>query len=296
METSRTPSRKFARRVERLLGRGEPVDWRPASGGYTAAERWVARFRDGGSAFLKAGTTPNTARWLRNERRIYSGINAPYLARVLGWDDDGVCPLLALEDLSGAHWPPPWESHHVEGVVSALEDVRATPPPAGLSAVPEDDFRGWERIAEEPARFARAGLAPREWLENALPFLVEASKSARLDGHELVHEDVRSDNLCFSGERVLLLDWDGAYVGNADLSLALWLPSLHAEGGPPPHEIMPDASEWAALVSGYYAALAWQRGNLPPGEEGHAAHGLMRRLAQYALPWAVRELRLPPLS
>ena len=97
------------RRIAAVMGK-TPMAWRKAAGGYTPAQRWIVRFDDGTSCFAKSATaTPHspTDEWLRREHHVYSSLQADFLARMLGWDDDGVQPLLILEDLSAAHWPPP---------------------------------------------------------------------------------------------------------------------------------------------------------------------------------------------
>src|SRR5215217_6578417 len=94
-------------RAARLLEK-QPISWRPAVGGYTPAERWIVRFTDDSSCFVKAATNAMTAGWLRDEYSlVYSRLDASFLARMLGWEDDEL-PLLILEDLSMATWPPPW--------------------------------------------------------------------------------------------------------------------------------------------------------------------------------------------
>ena len=99
-------------RLAELMGR-RPVSWLRIDRGYIPAERSVVRFDDGSSAFAKIGTTLDTSEWLRFKHRMYSQTTASWLPKLLGWDDDGDTPILALEDLSGAHWPPPWGRHHI---------------------------------------------------------------------------------------------------------------------------------------------------------------------------------------
>ncbi len=111
------------------LTKTSPRSWSPVTGGYTGAGRWVVRNSDGSSCFVKAATDENTAEWLRAEMAIYGGLSAEWLPEVLGWDDDGERPLLLLEDLSGALWPPLWSEDLVERVLRLLELVHATSPP-----------------------------------------------------------------------------------------------------------------------------------------------------------------------
>jgi hypothetical protein len=69
------------------------------------AGRWVVDLADGSTAFAKVGTTENTANWLRTEHETYRPLTAGFMPRLLGWDDVDA-PILLLEDLSGAVWPP----------------------------------------------------------------------------------------------------------------------------------------------------------------------------------------------
>jgi aminoglycoside phosphotransferase (APT) family kinase protein len=106
-----------------------------------------------------------------------------------------------------------------------------------------------------------------------------------------MHFDVRSDNLCIRDGRAILVDWNFACVGNPLADVACWLPSLHAEGGPAPDEILSEgAAELAALLAGYFASHA-ARPEIP---EAPHVRTLQLRQARTALPWAARALGLPP--
>ena len=50
---------------------------------------------------------PSAVDWFRREFRTYQSLRRPFLPELLGFSDDGEVPALALEDLSGAQWPPP---------------------------------------------------------------------------------------------------------------------------------------------------------------------------------------------
>ena len=104
--------------------------------------------------------------------------------------------------------------------------------------------------------------------------------------------DIRSDNLCFADDRVLIVDWDLAARANSLLDVAAWLPSLEAEGGPSPEQVYPDASIFAGLVSGYFAA----RAGLPTIEDAPQVRRVQMKQLLTSLPWAVRALGLPPLA
>ena len=101
---------------------------------------------------------------------------------------------------------------------------------------------------------------------------------------------MRSDNICFRAHgSAVLVDWNLAEIGNPRLDIAAWLPTLVAEGGPPPESILPDAGPEAAFVSGFFAARAGQ----PPIPDAPAIRPLQLEQLRHALPWACRELGLP---
>ncbi len=284
------PAFNLIERVASLTGK-RPARWQRATRGYTPAERWVVSFTDGSSAFAKAATTEDTATWLRAEHRVYTQVSAAFLPAMLAWEDDRYRPLLLLEDLSHAHWPPPWSKAKVNGVLETLAALRRIPPPSVLPRLASRQaLNGWERVTLNPAPFLQLRVCSRPWLETALPALTAAEASAVVDGQEFVHFDIRSDNLCFADGCVVIVDWNGACRGNGQIDIAAWLPSLHAEGGPLPEEIMPNEPALAALISGFFAA----RAGLPPPEGAPQVRAIQLTQLKVALPWAARALGLPP--
>jgi hypothetical protein len=279
-------------RISRLAQR-EPVAWRRIARGYTPAERWQVSFADGSTAFAKLGTTPATAQWLRAEHAVYATLKGSFIARYLGYDEQPDRPLLLLEDLSAASWPPPWREKDLERLLDTLRRVAATPVARGALPDLECDrgrFAGWLNVERDPAPFLSLGLCSEGWLMEALPSLLMAQDLALLSGSELVHGDLRSDNLCFLPERVVLVDWNGARRGNAALDLATLAPSLRLEGGPLPDELIPHEGPLAALVCGYFAANA----GLRPIADAPMVRWIQLRQLRIALPWAARALGLTP--
>jgi 2-polyprenyl-3-methyl-5-hydroxy-6-metoxy-1,4-benzoquinol methylase len=278
-------------RVARLMNR-EPASWARVERGYTPAERWVIQFADGTSAFAKIGTTPLTADWLRSEHRCYSGICADFMARVLGWEDDPERPLLLLEDLSHACWPPPWEPDEVERLLATLKRMAATRPlPPDLASLETERtwLSGWSDVARDPGPFLSLGLCSTDWLARTLPTFLEAQNASVLEGDDLVHHDVRSDNVCLLPSRVVLIDWNVPRRGNAILDRAFFAQSLRLEGGPLPEEIAPDAGPMAGLVAGFFAS----RAGLPKIPDAPRVRHIQLRQLRIALPWAARTLGLP---
>jgi hypothetical protein len=289
-----TPDRELTviAAVERLVG-ARVVGQRDVAGGYTFAAHRVASLSDGRTVFLKAAVDALTRDWLRAEQRLYASVRARFVPRCHGWGD-AAATVLVLEDLSAAEWPPPWSRASVDAVLQALAEAHATAPPTWLPRPDDvDDLRaGWTRVAGDPEPFLSLGVCSRASLAGALPQLLKASQRAPLDGDSLLHLDVASGNLCIRDGRCLLVDWSNAARGNPLLDIAMWLPSLHLEGGPPPDELTEDGMAALAVVFAGYLAC---RAGLP--ELASAPRPGVRRfqLAQLkiALPWTSRCLDLP---
>ena len=280
-------------RIESLLGL--PIlSAQAILGGYSPVIRLLVSLPGGRTAFVKAGASPATSAWLRKEASVYRLLEGQeFLPRLLAWEDDSQQPLLVLEDLSAAAWPPPWSQERVERVLAALSQVADCKIPGLPRFVNDSEIAlGWQPVANDPAPFLSLGLASEHWLAAALPRLLAVDGRQLLDGEALLHSDVRSDNLCFAGRRTLLVDWNWVRLGNPRLDVVLWLPSLEAEGGPPPEAILPDGGEYAAIISGFFAA----RAGLPVIPEAPNVRTVQLQQLRTALPWAVRALSLPPLD
>jgi aminoglycoside phosphotransferase (APT) family kinase protein len=145
--------------------------------------------------------------------------------------------------------------------------------PAKEGSVAWRGFNTWYRIAGEADEAGK------------LPLLC-------LHGEALTHCDVRSDNLCFLGDRVVLVDWNLTRQGHPSADLASWLPSLETEGGPAPETILPQGAPFAALLSGYFASRAGR----PIIPDAPLVRKVQLEQLHSALPWAVRALGLPPLD
>lgn len=278
----------MARRAAALLG-WTPERWRPVRGGYTPAARFVVE--DGERrAFVKVATTPITAAMLRQEAVAYRAVEAPFVPVFHGWEDDAVAPMLIIEDLGGARWPPPWDRALVDAVVEQIGLMHRTAADLpGFAEVHTEGWGdGWSTVASDPAPLLSLGVVSPDWLERTLVVLIEAEANCPSEGAALTHLDLRSDNICLSAAGVRFVDWSGACLGNPELDLGLWLPSLAFEGGPHPEEIIGEAPEIAARVSGFFAA----RAGLPGIPDAPFVRRVQQEQLSTALPWATRALGL----
>jgi hypothetical protein len=279
-------------RVASVLG-SQVSEARISEGGYSGSRRWVLSLDNGSRVFIKVGTTDHTRHRLRDEARFYQSFQSEFTPELLGFEDDPESPILLLEDLSDATWPPPWTTGQIERVLTTLEHVASSSPPDYLPSLEQyrEGLSGWERVEEDPSSFLSLGLTTKDWLDAALPVLKHASGQAVLSGSSLIHFDVRSDNVAFTPGRTVLVDWSIPAIGNPLADVVGWLPSLHVEGGPPPHEILGnEGSALVALITGYWASQA----GLPPPQGAPHVREVQRAQLEVSLPWAARLLDLPP--
>jgi hypothetical protein len=277
-------------RVAAAAGRPVRSLRRVQTRGYAMAFHAIAEFDDGSTAFVKAGAEEVTSEFLRDELRIYQAVEGPFMPKLVGYDEADP-PLLVLEDLSAARWPPPWDDEGIAAVRETLTDVWSTMPPAWLPAITEERewlLGGWAEIEADPLPFLSLGLCSPQWLDEALPVLRHAGETAPIEGEALIHLDVRSDNIALADRGAVLVDWNIAHRGNPDLDLAAWLPSLHLEGGPPPEQLLAGAGKYAAALAGFWGS----RAGLPPPPTAPQVRKVQRDQLEVALAWACRELEL----
>lgn len=281
--------RELDERIERALG-SAPVRYTPRSGGYSTADRFSVELADGRHVFVKSAEAEHMAGWLRREHEVYTALSGRgFIPKLEGWDDDGVRPVLAIEDLSDADWVPRWDDARVAAVVEALAEIAVSPHPPNTHSVRESFprwFDRWHAVANDPGPFLSAGIRDRAWLDSHLPVIIEAADAVDSGGDSLLHVDVRSDNLCIRDGRAVLVDWNWASLGDPKLDVAAWLPSLTCEGGLQPWEVLPDGGGYAALISGVWAAVV----GLPPPETAPTVREIQRRQLEVSLAWCEREL------
>jgi hypothetical protein len=275
--------------IARIVGASvDRLEW-VEGGGYTLAGRHRAFLDDGRTVFVKSAVDDLSAGWLRTEIRVYTTLRGTFLPVFHGWAEHEGLPLIVLEDLGDAHWPPPWRDGDIDAVKRALRELTATPVPEGIEPVPRADLaHEWREVERDPEPFLSTGVADRRWLDENIRVLSAASERAPFRGDELLHLDVRSDNIALQGGRAMLVDWNWVCVGNGVLDLVGWAPSLYREGGPQPDEFVsgPGVPELVAALAGLWAA----RAGLPPPPTGpRVREGQIKQLA-VALPWACRLL------
>lgn len=268
-----------------LLG-CEITGLRPVTGGHSRSAIRVADRADGGAVFVKATGAAARAE-LDAELAVYEALNgSPFLPRLLAVTREPI-PMLVLEALEPDGWVHDWTPHLTTATRALLREVHALPAPPGvpvLGAAPNP----WEAIAADPGRLLRMGVCSDRWLTTHLDTLHAAAAQAHTEGNSLIHRDVRAANLWYHDDRLVLVDWASAVIGDPWLDHHLWLVALHAEGGPAPETGQgPHAAGHAALIAG-------QQPLLTPARDANPALFAQRcRRLAVALSWAARLLRIP---
>jgi hypothetical protein len=288
------PPEALTARVEKFLGK-RPSSWSKPNTGLSAAHRFVVELEDGSRVFVKAATTAQTAVWLRNERQALAA--APQFApREIGWIEDGDdAPILVMEALVDGYWPAQpggtqWRPGDLERVFSAIRSLSELKAPLALPADRNQRSRdGWAIILRAPEAFLGLKLCSAHWLDRHGPALSDAAAELNWQGDAFVHGDMRSDNICLTSDSVKFVDWSDARRGAKATDLALFLPTAHLEGGPPPASVMADGGPWAAQQGAELALRAVDDTRAAP----EWLRRVFRRLAQINLDWAIEDLGLP---
>ncbi|WP_344154169.1 phosphotransferase [Kribbella yunnanensis] len=261
-EEERLPTSDLVDAVETAL-QARGVAWRSPHAGLSDAQRFVVTLPDGSSVFVKAAVDDQTQQWLETELAAMSAAR-DFAPEVIAVTAAAGRPVLVTESLHDrAYWPAGvfetpggggqevlWKPGHVERLFDALDRLAKVTPPPVLPPLESVYRPQWELISEEPDRFHALGLAGPGWLDSALPELVAAEKALDLRGATFVHGDVRSDNVCFLEDKVVLVDWSDASRGAGGFDLANLVQGLPLEGGPDPQDVLPDAAPFAAWRAG----------------------------------------------
>lgn len=231
--------------VERVLG-SQVVSAVTQHGGFSpgVAARLVTS--SGRRAFVKAvgpELNPDTPALFRNEIAVMRAISPhPHAPALYDTYDDGAWVGLLLEDIDGYLPPHPWQRADADRVLAAAEELAESLQPnpwpeAPLAAVRSEAFLSrWEKVIADD-------LAVPEWVdgrEHEFAALARTGLDALAKSDDLVHWDLRADNLLITGERVVFVDWAHAAVAapwadavslHADMRESVELPDLPDDEG-----------------------------------------------------------------
>jgi aminoglycoside phosphotransferase (APT) family kinase protein len=225
------------------------VSTRTQPGGFSPGLAARVRCANGARYFVKAVSAhanPDTPGFHRREARVLAALEPVIISRQLpvprlhGVVDRPPWIALVLQDIAGRQPQLPWRTAELQQVVAALDQLAdaLTPAPVPVPAVGERlgaEFTGWRTLAASPGR---DHLDP--WSRTHLDQLadLEATWAGHAAGDTLLHADIRADNILLTGQGAMVVDWPWACRGAAFTDLVLFAPSVAAQGGPPPAELI----------------------------------------------------------
>jgi fructosamine-3-kinase len=228
-------------------------------GGYGPTPTYRLLLADGRRAFFKGtyrASNVFSKHALLIEERVYHDLRStlgswmPQWYAALHHEDWHV---LLLEDL-GPKSVPPWTPEKTRKIAYALADFHLSTldsqPPAWLRR-PDEELAGesWARIVEESEQFQRIAAFAGDEAHSALEWLQAISskidqlmtlgqQTLKEKPYAILHGDIRSDNLRFTGERLYLFDWPSISVGRPEWDMVAFAQSVTVDKGPLPEQVM----------------------------------------------------------
>jgi Ser/Thr protein kinase RdoA (MazF antagonist) len=211
--------------------------------------------------------------------------------------------VLVYEDVEGQHPTLPWQPDELDRVLGALQALAESLTPSPVPEELEDSVvswlnrhgRGFNRLLEDPL----PGLD--EWTLRHMVDLarLEGQAPTAAKGDTLLHFDTRADNLLLTPDRVYVVDWPHARLGQPWVDVVLFAPSVAMQGGPQPEELLarlpagraadPDAvSAMIAAMAGFFTNQSLQPPSpgIPGIRQFQASQGVIaRRWLQERTGW-----------
>ncbi|RXK86101.1 phosphotransferase [Filimonas effusa] len=261
--------------------------------GLSAALRYSIELEDKSKVFVKAATDDQTAGWLRTEHSVLASYQDNFMPEIINWIDEFVnFPILITQDFSNAFWAASdkgvhWRKGDIELLLDTVKKLSTIKGRHLLPKLENHNTGVWAKIAEDPEGFLKLKMCSGNWLMHSIDYLIEAESKVDKTGETLVHGDIRSDNICIDGSRVVFVDWSNACIGSADHDLVNLLPTLHLEGGPDPFQIMPDAASQAAALCATHIRRLSNDKSMP-----FWLKDVFKKLIAIELEWAAQCLHL----
>lgn len=294
---------KVVEKLEEALD-GHVVSAVNQEGGYSPSLAAACELSDGRSVFVKAvspAQNPDNPDILRREAAVTAALPdhapAPRLLAAFDVDDWTVAVYQLIE---GRLPRTPWSKDELADVLAATWSLVRIAPPHSIPTITErygDVLTGWRNLAASAA--LDDVLDP--WSARYLDRLAELEPQwePAASGNELVHGDVRSDNVLLGPGGVTFVDWSAACRGRTFFDIVAMLPSIALEGGGEPEAVLaghggdriePDTLTALAIAdAGYFL----DRARLPDPPGLPTVRAFQKAQGEVGLAWLKRRLRWP---
>ncbi|MEU9051395.1 aminoglycoside phosphotransferase family protein [Streptomyces sp. NPDC048384] len=267
-------------------------------GGFSAGFAGVVRTA-GPALFVKATSeTVNShgRRLYQQEWRACRQLAEASVATGFEWAfDRDDWTVLAFRAVDAGICSPTWPHEQLHEVLRELRACRTTAP-AGLpplEAYFADAFAAWGALATDPAFDAWPTDASGNPLLPKGEWAALSERAARaFAGHDLLHADLRADNILWTGGAPLVIDWAYACRGTAAFDpLYLLLEVARGRGAPPEDELAGVLKEYdcsgddaTALLAVFGGWFTWMS-RMPPPAGLPTLRAFQKAMADSALDW-----------
>jgi aminoglycoside phosphotransferase (APT) family kinase protein len=228
--------------------------------GFSPGVAATVRTGDGTAHFVKAVTADVNLRTRDMHRREADNLRALSATRaapqLLATYDESPWILLVTEHVPGAMPDLPWTSGDLRSLVGAVDGLAALAAPPTLPTLAEEfagAFTGWRALA--------SGACVPVYLPSDLVSRIDDLASMEPDwvaaaaGDQLIHGDIRGDNLLVDNGHARLVDWPFACRGNPALDAVAAAGAIAMQGGPEPAEFVLSTAAGRACDSDALRAL-----------------------------------------
>ena len=215
------------------------------TGGFSPGLASLLRLADGRSVFLKAvcsARNPDSPRLYRREIGVLRALPATVPVPRLLWSyDNGDWVAFLTVAVDGSMPAQPWRSGDLDRFLAMAAGLAELLDPSPIQAEPVGtalarDFCSWRTLAGDRGADTAGLAAAAPWAAAHLDRLaeVESGWAPAATGTALLHADLRADNVLFTTDGVMVVDWPWACVGAGWVDLLLVLPSIAMHGGGDP--------------------------------------------------------------
>ncbi len=257
-----------------------------AAGGFTPGPAARCNLEDGRTVFIKScgnDLSPLATTMHRQESLILSSLPEHFPApSLITTVDQGGWFALVTECIKGEMPAAPLDGPAVKSVLDLVTELAEHGAdcnipdayPVGTHELERINRWAWRKIRDEELHTHLDGWSARN-LDRLIHLEDDWIQAA--SGSNLLHRDLRTDNMIIGPERSVAVDWPTASFGARWVDLVGLLPALHLDGGPPPDAVFDShpvaIGAESSAVDCYLAALAGfftRQALLPPvpGVEG----------------------------
>ena len=216
-----------------------------AVGGFTPGPAARSVLSDGRVVFIKAcsdGMNPLATAMHRREAVVLAALPSQVAApELLGTVDRDGWFVLLTEYVDGVMPTAPFDRREVEAILETVTELAAAGAncgldvidPVGTHEIERSSRWAWKKLRDE-GRVADAGPNAVEHIDSLVD--LEAGWVDAASGPNLLHRDLRADNMLLTPTGGVVVDWAAASLGAPWIDLLGLLPDLHLGGGPDPHE------------------------------------------------------------